>query len=133
MLLKKSYRRLFKRNLYATASEARATMDAVGAEIAALQDQKTAAVVEVLSRNLQQSKIASSDATSFAGWNAYKMSMDSALSMVLIKNKSGLSLETTVVPPSQPYFLTALGAVGMLCFSLLLHWQYRDGSRLQTT
>jgi hypothetical protein len=107
-----------------TAAEAAAAMDAISAEIAAEQQQKTDAVIAVLSRFAQPLKLAAADPETSRG---NKTSMESALARVITQNRSGLALETTVLPPGRPFFLMLLGACGLLMASLLLHFKARFG------
>jgi hypothetical protein len=110
-----------------TAKEAKAIMDAVGAEIGELQGQRIDSVIEALTRSSrQQLKLASDGSTGFDAYLASRMSIDSALATVLMKNRSGLALETVVIAPGSPLFLMAMGAAGMLSLSLLLQWWRAD-------
>jgi len=105
-----------------TAEEAKAIIDAAGAEIAEIQGQRIDSIIETLSQySQQQLKLASTGNAGFAEFLATRMSIDSALAIVLMKNRSGLALETAVIAPGSSLILLGMGAVGMLCLSLLLH------------
>jgi hypothetical protein len=106
-----------------TAELARATMNAVGDEIASIQSVKTEAFLNALKRSTPQPQPSASESRLTTGNEQAMLSqldLTKALIETSIKVRSGQSAETSVSPPGSLRLLMAAGAIGMLCLAVVL-------------
>jgi len=107
-----------------TAELAMTVMAAVSDEIESIQSEKTKIFLDVLSRREAAKMIQLAGETPLTLQNERRrldqFALNSALIEAIIKNRTGQVVETAVLPPGSPGFLMLLGAVGMLCLSILV-------------